>query len=281
MEIDGGTGDMTPSPPTLRFLSTDVDRIYVVGFPAYCALTVAANPTDASLSRVPAVGWQGARGMVGVTLSMPGSTEPLHHSEPRAIADPSTGVPVTRLRAGESRRMLIDLTEVLPEQLDPGSYSAAISFGPESLRAVSSPVDLKFRAPTDREREALSELAEEVAQRGTWGQWTRMPPLDPARHRLPWGTDDPLRLNWILRDVYYGPEMLPAIPLQRLDVLDGIFWPEREALRAELLAVRDDPAAFAAQAALAKRLFPGLSSWMDAIAEGESEIAWTRGQRGA
>jgi hypothetical protein len=89
-----------------------------------------------------------------------------------------------------------------------------------------------------------------------------------------------LRLNWILRELFHGTERLAAIPLARLDVLDGLFEPEREALRAELLAARKDPAALASQVANVKRRFPDLTYWMNAILAGESEIAWTRKMRG-
>jgi hypothetical protein len=83
-----------------------------------------------------------------------------------------------------------------------------------------------------------------------------------------------------LKDLYFGHDRLPTIPLDRLDVLGGLFAPEREALRAELLAARDDTAAFERQVQKVKGDYPGLAAWMEAIVAGESEIAWTRGQRG-
>jgi hypothetical protein len=171
--------------------------------------------------------------------------------------------------------------EVLPERLDAGVYLAVIHFGPESLRVTTPPTRLAFRPPTTREFEVRAEVADQVEARGSWGQWTRLPPPPGSQLRLPWGPDDPLRLNWILKDLYFGHDRLPDMPLDRLDVLEDLFAAEREALRAELLAVRHDTAAFERQVQKVKREYPGLTVWMEAIVAGESEIAWTRGQRGS
>jgi hypothetical protein len=214
--------------------------------------------------------------MIGISAAASGSSEIIFQVDPLPIADPSMGVPVSRLEAGERRRMLVDLTEMLPSPLDPGSYDASISFGPEAIRAVSGPVHLVFRRPNDREAEILDRVGPELAARGSWGQWTRLPPLDPSNQSVPWGPHDPLRFNWILRDLLFGDEPLAAVPLNRLDVLDGLFESEREALRAELLSAGGDPVTLAGQVANVKRQFPALTRWMNQLLAGESEIAWAR-----
>ena len=73
-----------------------------------------------------------------------------------------------------------------------------------------------------------------------------------------------------------GRETLSSIPLDRLEVLIGLFEPEREALRAELLAARDDAQACAGQIARVKRDYPGLADWMDMLPAGQSAIAEVR-----
>ena len=125
---------------------------------------------------------------------------------------------------------------------------------------------LEFRRPTSREQDVRAQVAAEVEAKGSWGQWTRLPPSPGSQLRPPWGPDDPLRLNWILKDLYFGHDRLPTVPLDRLDVLGGVFAAEREALRAELLAVRDDTAAFERQVQKVKRDYPGLAAWMEACA---------------
>ena len=82
-----------------------------------------------------------------------------------------------------------------------------------------------------------------------------------------------------MRDLLYGPLPLESYALGKLDVLDGMLAPEREALRAELLRERPDPAAFAAQVARVKHDYPALTYWMNHLLNGESDLAWTRRAR--
>lgn len=82
-----------------------------------------------------------------------------------------------------------------------------------------------------------------------------------------------------MRELIYGSAPLKNMPLSRLDVLDGIFLPERAALQAELLAQRGDTAALRKHIAAAKRDYPGLSWWLDSIEAGGSVIGWARSHR--
>jgi hypothetical protein len=270
---------MTIEPPRLALLEVATEPYYVIGFPVYAALTIAPEPRDATLVRIPVAGWEGTRGAVGVRLIAPGDpTKAVASGDALPVADRDI-VPVVRLSAGERRRMLVDLGEALPDLPPPGEYEAVVSFGPEAVRATAAPVRLSFRAPDDRERQVLATLDTERGARGTWGSWTRLPPLEADHFRDPWGPDDPLRFNWIVRDLFYGPLPLASYPLENLDVLDGLLVPEREALRAELLHERPDQAAFAAQVASVKHNYPSLTYWMNQLLNGESDLAWARRAR--
>jgi len=79
-----------------------------------------------------------------------------------------------------------------------------------------------------------------------------------------------------MRELLYGREKLSVIPIDHLNVLDGLFVPEREAMRAELLAARGESSALAAQIDMVRRDHPGLAWWMDDLLAGRSDIAWTR-----
>lgn len=125
--------------------------------------------------------------MLGITLfSADGSTE-LSHVEPMAKGDEDTGVPTSVLSVGERRRWLLDLSEILPDALDPGHYQATVSFGPANLRTKVGSIALQFRAPLPEEQKTLDALAEEVQNRGTWGQWTSLPPLPGVDLQYPMG----------------------------------------------------------------------------------------------
>jgi hypothetical protein len=262
-------------PPTLAIVEVAHQPRYVIGFPAYVALTVMAQPRSASVP-MPAVGWMGAQGSVGVSVTDRQTGRRVFHSQPLNIFDQDLGQMSERLHPGERRRVLIDLDEVLPETLRPGSYDVRVSFGPETLRATSAPVRLNFRDPTARERTLRAQLAAELEDNGSWGQWTYLQSPDPKNIRRPWGRDDPLRFNWIMRELIYGDEPLGAFPLERLDALDGMFEPEREALRAEILKARGETAAAARQIAYVKHTYPALTDWMNRLIAGQSDIAWAR-----
>lgn len=268
---------MIAMPPTLRLEEVVVEPSYVLGFPTYVGITLAVDPVSATLSRVPLAGWEDTRDMVGVRLYT--QAQLVIEAKAGNVADPEVGVPVTRLRAGEHRRILVDLSEVLPPTLAPDRYQALITFGPPEQRAQSDWLTLNMRAPNSRETELLRVTSAEREERGSWGQWTRFPPTGASPTQLPWGPSDPLRFNWLMRDMLYGPGALQSIPLTSLDVLDGLFLPERAALQAEILAQRGDAGAFQAHLADAKRAFPELSWWLDHIEPGGSVIAWTRRHR--
>jgi hypothetical protein len=270
---------MNVEPPTLAIVSVETEPTYVQGFPAYVALAIASRPRDATLTRVPVIGWQGTRGMVGITLTGEGSNEQIFHVDPLPMADPELGLPVNRLEAGEQRRMLVDLTEIFPDTLAPGAYRADVRVGPESIRSDPASFRAVFRARSTQEQDEWQGIVRERDERGSWGRWTRMPPLGPANIRAPRGADDPLRLNLVLRTLFHDPTPLPQIPLSLVDCLDGLFEPEREGLRAELLAVRGDENALTRQVAEVKDRFPALTRWMNQVLSGESEIVWSRRTR--
>ena len=199
------------------------------------------------------------------------------HVDPLPAADPDLGVPVNRLEAGEQRRVLVDLTEILPDGLASGAYRAEVVFGPQSIRTAPTSLRMVFREATKQEDDERRVVVHEQEQRGSWGRWTRLPPLDPTTIRAPRGNDDPLRLNLVLRLLFHASLPLAQIPMSLLDRLDGLFEPEREGLKAELLAARGNESAFADQVANVKSRFPALTRWMNQLLAGESEIAWHRG----
>jgi len=257
--------------PKLAVAHIAVERTYAIGFPAYAAVTIAANMPNAWVD-APWMTWRSSYGMAGIALMKPGSTNIVYRHEPREVRDE---VPIRRLGLGERRRMLLDLTEVLPEHIAPGAYDAVMSVGWESIRGTSAPVRIVFRRPTERERAELAPVAGEVRQEGTWGQWMQVPPDEKSPLHRAWGPGDPLRFNWIMRELYYGKAELSEIPLARLDVLDGLFVPEREALRAELMAARHD-AALTVQIERVRRDYPDLAWWIDDLVAGRSDLAWSR-----
>ncbi|MGK3968477.1 hypothetical protein WMF38_30390 [Sorangium sp. So ce118] len=111
------------------------------------------------------------------------------------------------------------------------------------------------------------------SDRGRRGRPARTSRLAPPTDR-----GDPLRYPRLIKYLIHGPEGLDTMDPALLNVLDGVFAPEAYGLAAELLAARD-PGAFAGYAQQVKAAYPGLAAWIDAIAAGQSEIAWARSHR--
>lgn len=268
-------------PPRLAMVDIVTEPCYVLGFPNYVALVLTTFPVGATLRKVPAVGWQGTCSMLGLSLKRLGELEPLFDLEPMDVASPDTGVPTNVMVMGEHRRILLDLSEILPEGIEPGGYEAMVRFGPLGLRTQAGPVHLTFRAPDPHEQGILDRVGPEAEAKGSWGQWTSFAPALDAVWLRPYGTNDPLRFNWVLREILHGPKRLEDISLEVLDVLAGFFAPEREVLIAEILAAHSDSTAFRGQLEKLRREHPELSYWYERIEACQTDIAWAHRRPGA
>ncbi|WP_437895622.1 hypothetical protein [Sorangium sp. So ce124] len=268
--------DITPPGPAL--VGIDVEPEYVLGFPMFVGITIGSVPPGASLMRLPLPSPAALRGAVGIRLWRPGEAEPFFEEAPTAVVDPDLSAPSFRLRAGEVRRLLVEIAELLPDDLAAGEVDGVLLYGAPPHVAASGRGRLRFREPTAAERALLDELRPEVEAAGSFGRWLRRPPSDPTRLAPPADPGDPLRYLRLMKYLIHGPEELAAVDPARLRVLGGVFAPEACGLAAELQAARD-PGAFAGYAQQVKAAYPGLAAWMDAIAAGQSEIAWARSHR--
>ncbi|WP_063816003.1 hypothetical protein [Sorangium cellulosum] len=266
------------TPPGPALVGIDVEPEYVLGFPVYVGMTIGSAPPSASLMRLPLPSPAALRGAVGLRLWRPGEAEPFFEEAPTAVVDPELSAPSFRLRAGEIRRLLVEISELLPDDLSAGAVDGQLLYGAPPHIAESARGRLLFREPMDAERASLDELRTEVEAAGSFGRWLRRPPSDPSRLAPPTDRGDPLRYPRLIKYLIHGPEGLDTVDPALLNVLGGVFAPEAYGLAAELLAARD-PGAFAGYAQQVKAAYPALAAWMDAIAAGQSEIAWARSHR--
>ncbi|KYF64764.1 hypothetical protein BE11_48865 [Sorangium cellulosum] len=266
-------------PPGLALRSLDHDRRYVLGFPLHVAITMCADQPGTCIRRLPRPSWAGNAGAIGIHLARAGTGEVVVRTEPSPIVLPELGTPVFLLKPGACRRMLIDVSSYLPAGLAPGQYTLVIVYVGPPDRVESPPAPIELAAPGPEEQRELQRLAPELARAGSWGRWTSLPPDGgaPVADRVEPG--DPLRFNWILRYLMYGPDSLCDVDPALLDVLDGVYAPEAHALRAELHAARGDAARFAEQAELIRTRYPGLAWWIDRIEAGQSELGFVRACR--
>ncbi|WP_437614882.1 hypothetical protein WMF20_16795 [Sorangium sp. So ce834] len=280
MSDEHARSDRDPAgPPGLSLRSLDHDRRYVLGFPLHVAITLCADRPETCLRRLPRPSWAGNAGAIGVHLARAGTGEEVVRTDPSPVALPEHGTPVFRLCPGACRRMLIDVSSFLPAGIEPGHYTLAVVYVGPPDRAESAPVPIELAAPSAEEQRELVRLAPELARAGSWGRWTILPPEGGAPVTGRVEPDDPLRFNRILRTLLYGPESLCDVDPAVLDVLDGVYAPEAQALRAELYGARGDAARLAETAQLIRTTYPGLSWWIERIESGESEIGFVRACR--
>lgn len=268
---------MSSEPPSAVIVALETEPEYVLGFPVYVALTLAASPPGASLTQVPAPQTHQLYGAIGVRLWRAGDSDPFVDVPANGMVDSDLGLPGMSLRAGRQRRLLLEISSLLPEDLAAGEYTAELRYGTRARFATSPRFALRLREPTRAEREQAAALQPELSAAGSWAEWAEQRGPNASALRPPTSASDPLRYPRALKYLLHGPVPLGAIDEGFLALLDGLFAPDAEGLRAELLAAKDR-AAFAAHAARVKATWPGLTTWMNEIEDGTSAIAWTRTQ---
>jgi hypothetical protein len=88
--------------------------------------------------------------------------------------------------------------------------------------------------------------------------------------------DNPLQLDLLLRRLFYGREPLTRVNPALLDVLDGLYRPEREVLQAELYHARGDQGNYLQLRTKILRDYPGLAWWVWMIDEGGAYLKTSR-----
>jgi hypothetical protein len=256
--------------PPLAALVVEHEAEYVVGFPAYVAFALRAAKQGAAVHYLPIESWRGARDAIGLRVRR--GEHVVEKDEPDgADMTNQDGTKGLKVPMGGETRVVVDLAERFAH-IPPGSYRVEVGYGTKKRHAWSAAFPLVLRKPDEEETKDLA-LYRASGAKG-WVAWTESPagPVTPPR-----GKRDPLRLNKTLRYVYFGPE-LDALDLSVLDALDGMWAPERDALRAEILALRD-PARAEKLAGDVAAKHPGLWEEMKSVAGGIGPVKYFRAQR--
>lgn len=255
-------------------LQLDCAAEYVLGFPMHVAVTVEACRPQLALRHLPYVTPFSSAGGIGAILTRDGRN--VVHLRPFASCGFGSTTPEFHLGRGERRRMLADLSEILPP-LPAGTYELTVSYGSLLLAADSTPVTVVLRDPDASQRELLAARARDLARAGSWGLWTFLPsqpaPLPPDNPA------DPARFNLLMRYYFHGAEPLGIDDLGLLAMLDGVYAPEAAVLEAELLHLLRDQAGYAAAAARVRSEHPALAWRIEELDEGRTAIGWERRHR--
>ena len=259
------------------------DESYVAGFPIHVALTVHGD-TRAILQRLPRPDWRSDYGSVGLRLLDPAADDEhriVFSRDAAPVIDEELQFPRVSLPANGVLRLLVDLSTLLggvARPPAPGAFHARVTYAasPSSYLQREAGFALVLRAPSGVEQHVLNALTKDAA-RG-WGAWAKEPPPreDAALLTPNIAVDDPLRFLRVLRFLMFGPVELRDVDLSMFDVLGGVYAPEAEALRAEVLAARGDRVTLAAHLAKVRAATPGLEPWLASIEGNASYIPWMR-----
>jgi hypothetical protein len=242
----------------------DFAPAYVLGYPMHAAITVRLSSGSPNLlvsgglpvaSIFEPAGFSGRvedeHGDVATFTIGPGDHE---HAEGGA------------LRAGEARRMLIDLADFHLGSFAPGTYRWTLAYaGVEAATFTTS-----LRAPSEVERAEVAALRALAPSAVTWGAWA-LDPAAPIAERVE--RSDPLRYIRVLAHAFNAPDTA-NVPL---DALDGLYAPEARILHLELTLLHGGP--FAAEAATVRRDHPELDHLVEDLETGGSFIGLVRAQR--
>jgi hypothetical protein len=269
---------MSDSPPALAPLELALPGEHVVGFPLFCALTVRCSRASAELV-IPEVDVIDDGAVVGFTLEDPAGKVLLARVRTGAVDEDR--VTLVTLHPGESRRMLIDLSASFTEDPPLGAHRLRVRYSAPIGTTESAAHDLLVRAPTEVEMDMLGALDPNKPASMTWGRYLVEPGPTTAIFQpnvARFLAQPPLRLVWLLRSMIGGdsPDLWERTTIDRL-AKDADAWlvPEREALWAELLALRSDPS-LPQHIAQVRTDHPALDWWMRALEQGTSNLSALR-----
>ena len=223
---------------------------HIIGFPLVVPLTLWV--TGGALLQLPLPSLRERHGCIGVMMrAADGAPVGGGVGEAPRLpdVDPDDGGPTFSLAEGESRRLLVEVAEVVPSwRAEPSQISVSYHHGPAVAQTALH--TLQVRRPNEREGERL-------AQAGDWQEWLHEPPDHDAALAGPFD-GDPLLYHRILRYLMFRQDASPPLDPRLLDALPARFAGEALLLRAELSGTGD----LGALAATIDREHPGLRWWL-------------------
>ena len=163
--------------------------------------------------------------------------------------------------------MLTDISPLIPSEIPEGEYSVRIAYVARRGDFYwSQPFKVKYRKPTEAELRWLAALAPDRAKSFAWTDWTYTQPNYPV-YSGPISSENPLKLNLVLRRLFFGPESLDKVNPDILDVLtegndSKVYEPEGWALKAELYQARGDHQKYQECIRLITQRTSGLQWWI-------------------
>ncbi len=254
-------------------LQAELQEEYVLGFPVHIALTLRSRDKGAAFHYLPIIDFFSLPSELGIELlDQRGRTvtevEPVVNS---MRFDKRQGF---HLVGCEARRILIDLSPLIPVNLTPDTYQLRIDLAIPVVISTE-PLAIRLRSPDELERALLDFYEPLVDEAGSWSDWT-LEPTSPDELDKAIRSDDPLRFNKVLRSLLCDPTAWSELDLRMLNVLDGIYEADAQVLRAILLQARGGVEEVRAIEEEATAKFSGLEWLFAELWAGESGLAGLR-----
>jgi hypothetical protein len=245
----------------LEILPVEHQPEYVIGYPVHVAITVRAKPNTAF--RLAFADITDLRECIGI--EMIGDSARIREM-PEPIPDPEASHQAWELGPGESHRMLADVSPLIGADIQEGEYRVRFTYLSPGIANPSIPVVMRFRRPARPEEEFKRIVAADRPAFPNWAMWSLAcgeRPIDAAQVKA-----GPLVFSLAVRHLLCGKGPLNTVDPAVLDVLGGLYAPERDALKAELYDARGDRANYERLRARIASDAPGLEWWVRIIDEG-------------
>ena len=263
----------------LQVASVETHREYVRGFPAYAAVTIAAA-AEAPFSGLRFADLVDLSSSIGIEIKRSDGKMLAHKLPvPRMEENPERVRGI--LHEGESRRMLTDISQLIPPSATEGEYDARIVYAAARGEFYwSQPFRLKLRNPTAVETQWLSSQAPDRNKALEWTDWTYTHPKYPV-YLGEINPENPLKLNLLLRRLFFGPDSLEQVNPDILNVLvagndSKLYEPETWALKAELYRARGDQPKYQECVQNITKRTSGLAWWIRMMDAGGSLLSTFR-----
>jgi len=273
---DHGPQAAEPGLPGLAELTVMAQEEYVQGCPIHVALSVRGRSTGDVFLRLPAPDWYGLNGCVGLELKDRKTNLIVFARTPEPVVDDHLTLPVFDLAPGQSRRMLVDLSEFMGV-VAAGDYEMTVSYGTGQEVVSANPTPVRIRQPTPSEVKLIHQYADKRGQHLSWGMWALSAPEGGESISTDFTGANPFRFLAAVRYVLHANKDIAKTSVEPLDALqDGIFAPEGLAMKAELLKSQGKSAEYDQIKAKIAKETPELSWWMQAIDRGNLQILGLR-----
>lgn len=256
-------------------LQVDLEDNYVKGFPMPVAITIAVAQQDTTINFLAQPTPFNTQGSIGVTLV--DSLGAIVVDEiPQSSIDFDDEQGLLSLSSGERRRYLIDISDMVPGTLNPGSYVMTLSYVHPMFVSRAEGLKLVIRDPDKTESQWLAKHHKEIEEAGSWAKWATESSVKPESLEPPVNAPMLVRFHAAFRYLVYTPTPLADVDPQFLSSLKGVTRPEALLMEMEVYQAAKQYGPATRVAEEARSIAPAVEWLIEAAYNGAGLIAGIR-----